>query len=71
MSVKFVLVTTWTVAPFAAAQALATLVTAAVRSWSVQITMFGPALCAAVALAATVAEITATTPSSAHMRLSE
>ena len=43
MSPKF-LVTTWIVAPFEAAQAFATLVTAAARSESVQITMFGPAL---------------------------
>ena len=43
MSPKF-LVTTWIVAPLVAAQAFATLVTAAARSESVQITMFGPAM---------------------------
>src|SRR2546430_8654032 len=69
MSPKF-LVTTFTVAPLAAAQSPATFVTAAARSESVQITMF-TALCAAVAVVATTAASAASKPSSAHMRLSE
>ena len=70
MSPKF-LVTTLIVAPLEAAQSLATLVTAAARSESVQITIVGPALCAATACVAATAAIAATTPRSAHMRLSE
>src|SRR4051794_1452881 len=69
MSPKF-FVTTLTVAPFLAAQSLATFVTAAARSESVQITML-TALCAAVAVLATTAAIAASKPSDAHMRLSE
>src|SRR3954447_23341884 len=69
MSPKF-LVTTLMVAPFLAAQSFATLVTAAARSESVQITML-TALWAAVAVVATTAASAATAPSSAHMRLSE
>src|SRR3954454_17202437 len=69
MSPKF-FVTTLTVAPFLAAQSFATLVTAAARSESVQITML-TALWAAVAVVATTAASAATAPSSAHMRLSE
>src|SRR4051795_10457287 len=68
MSPKF-LVTTLIVAPFEAAQAFATLVTAAARSESVQITMFGPALWDAPADEAAIEAIIAITPSSAHMRL--
>src|SRR3954454_3485716 len=70
MSPKF-LVTTLIVAPLEPAQSLATLVTAAARSESVQITIVGPALCAATACVAATAAIAATTPRSAHMRLSE
>src|SRR5581483_9853268 len=62
-------VTTWTVAPFDAAQALATLVTAGARFASVQMTIVGPALCAATADDAITAAIAATPKSSAHMRL--
>src|SRR4051812_48872805 len=69
MSPKF-LVTTLMVAPFLAAQSFATLVTAAARSESVQITML-TALWAAVAVVATTAASAATAPSSAHLRLSE
>src|SRR5436190_7780133 len=69
MSPKF-FVTTLTVAPFLAAQSFATLVTAAARSESVQITML-TALCAAVAVVATTAASAATAPISAHVRLSE
>src|SRR3954464_14519297 len=69
MSPKF-LVTTLMVAPFLAAQSFATLVTAAARSESVQITML-TALCAAVAVVATTAASAATAPISAHVRLSE
>src|SRR3954449_10680299 len=69
MSPKF-FVTTFTVAPFLAAQSFATLVTAAARSESVQITML-TALCAAVAVVATTAASAATAPISAHVRLSE
>src|SRR4051795_1919033 len=69
MSPKF-LVTTLMVAPFLAAQSFATLVTAAARSESVQITML-TALWAAVAVVETTAASAATAPSSAHMRLSE
>ena len=70
MSPKF-LVTTLIVAPLVAAQSVATLVTAAARSESVQITIVGPALWAATAEVAATAAIAATTPISAHMRLSE
>src|SRR5947209_8727106 len=70
MSPKF-LVTTLIVAPFVAAQSFATFVTAAVRSESVQITIVGPALWDATADVAATAAIAATTPRSAHMRLSE
>ena len=70
MSPKF-LVTTWIVAPFFAAQALATLVMEAARFASVQMTIVGPALWDASADVAATAPIAATTPSSAHMRLSE
>src|SRR4051794_16445969 len=69
MSPKF-LVTTLTVAPFLVAQSLATLVTAAARSESVQMTML-TALWAADAVVATTAAIAASKPSDAHMRLSE
>src|SRR3954471_20881741 len=69
MSLKF-LVTTFTVAPFLAAQSPATFVTAAARSASVQITRL-TALCAAVAVLAATAAIAASKPSDAHMRLSE
>src|SRR4051794_6624184 len=69
MSPKF-FVTTLTVAPFLAAQSFATLVTAAARSESVQITML-TALCAAVAVVATTAASAGTAPISAHVRLSE
>jgi hypothetical protein len=69
MSPKF-LVTTFTVAPFLAAQSLATFVTAAARSESVQITRL-TALCAAFAVVAATAVIAASKPSDAHMRLSE
>ena len=68
MSPKF-LVTTLIVAPFEAAQAFATLVTAGARSESVQITIVGPALWDAPADEAAIAATAATTPSSAHMRL--
>ena len=70
MSPKF-LVTTLIVVPLGAAQSLATFVTAAARSASVQITMVGPALWDAPADVAATAAIAATTPTSAHMRLSE
>ena len=64
-------VTTWIVAPFFAAQAFATLLTEAARFASVQMTIVGPALWDASADVAATAPIAATTPSSAHMRLSE
>src|SRR3954447_23073194 len=70
MSPKF-FVTTLIVAPLDFAQSFATFVTAAARSESVQITIVGPALCAPTACVATTAAIAATTPRSAHMRLSE
>src|SRR5262249_51548090 len=65
------LVTTLMVAPLLAAQSLATFVTAAVRSESVQITIVGPALWDATADVAATAATAATMPISAHMRLSE
>ena len=68
MSPKF-LVTTWIVAPFEAAQSFATLVTAAARSESVQITIVGPALCDAPADDTAIEATAAITPMSAHMRL--
>src|SRR3954468_24263269 len=70
MSPKF-FVTTLIVAPLDLAQSFATFVTAGARSESVQITIVGPALCAPTACVATTAAIAATTPRSAHMRLSE
>src|SRR5438093_9057383 len=70
MSPKF-LVTTLMVAPLVAAQSLATFVTAAARSESVQIVIVGPALWNAPADEAATAAIAATTPMSAHMRFSE
>src|SRR3954465_9498840 len=68
MSPKF-FVTTLIVAPLEPAQSLATLVTAAARSESVQITIFGPALCDAPADEAAIQAMAAIPPSSAHMRL--
>src|ERR1044072_2353722 len=69
MSPKF-LVTTLMVAPFEEAQSFATLVTAAARSESVQMTIC-TALWRAPADEAALAASGATTPSSAHMRMSE
>src|SRR5262249_55463947 len=69
MSPKF-FVTTLIVAPLDAAQSLATLVTAAARSESVQMTIVGPALWDAPADVAATAATAAIHPTSGPMRLS-
>src|SRR5690242_2354514 len=68
MSPKFFW-TTEMVAPFVAAQALATLVMAGARFASVQMTIVGPALWEATADDASTAATAVAAPSSAHMRL--